>query len=264
MFYGKDTPSIFLTERICQKFRILFDLIKTNRRFSVNTIIVILTFYTCFCIKVIYRVQITFSAEWSHQLGCSTDHIAVIHVIIPKKTFVVVTNKASASPICCSTIRIISCAACVDIVSDGDSIHIAVCDFCPVCLNQVDTDVGLYIIIFRYDSVFVTWKLNRGISDLNDCKICLLIVIIRLFRQPNGNIQSKQIHMDEISIVQCINLHNSKINMQKIGILNLIQIQRLYKVIQDYEQSVDYCGIQFYICKIGKACSSCEASCCSV
>ena len=53
--------------------------------------------------------------------------------------------------------------------------------------------------------------------------------------------------MEKISLIQCINLHNSKINMQKIGILNLIQIQRLYKVIQNYEQSVDYCGIQFYI-----------------
>ena len=264
MFYREDTPSIFLTERICQKFRILFDLIKTNRRFSVNTIIVILTFYTCFCIKVIYRVQITFSTEWSHQLRCSTDHITVVHIVILQQSFIVVSNKTSASSIICRTIRIISCSAGIDIVSRIDSIYIAVCNFCPVCLNQVDTDVGLYIIIFRYDSVFVTWKLNRGISDLNDCKICLLIVIIRLFRQPNGNIQSQQIHMDEISIVQCINLHNSKINMQKIGILNLIQIQRLYKVIQDYEQSVDYCGIQFYICKIGKACSSCEASCCSV
>ena len=264
MFYREDTPSIFLTERICQKFRILFDLIKSDRRFSVDTIIVILTFDTCFCIKVIYRVQITFSTEWSHQLRCSTDHIAVIHVVIFQQSFVVVSYKASASSICCSTVCIISGTTGIDIVSRADSIYIAVCNFCPVCLNQVDTDVGLYIIIFRYDSVFVTWKLNRGISDLNDCKICLLIVIIRLFRQPNGNIQSQQIHMDEISIVQCINLHNSKINMQKIGILNLIQIQRLYKVIQDYEQSVDYCGIQFYICKIGKACSSCEASCCSV
>ena len=37
---------LFRSERICQKFRILFDLIKTNRRFSVDTIIVILAFYT--------------------------------------------------------------------------------------------------------------------------------------------------------------------------------------------------------------------------
>ena len=235
MFYREDAPSIFLTERICQKFRILFDLIKTNRRFSVDTIIVILTFYTCFCIKVIYRVQITFSAEWSHQLRCSTDHIAVIHVIIFQQSFIIVTYKSSASSILCRTICLISGTAGIDIVSRTDSIYIAVCNFCPVCLNQVDTDIGLYIIIFRYDSILITWKLNRGISDLNDCKICLLIIFCRLFRQPDRNIQSQQIHMEKISFIQRINLHNSKINMQQVGILDLIQIQCLYKLIQNCE-----------------------------
>ena len=231
MFYREDTPSIFLAERICQKFRILFDLIKTNRRFSVDTIIVILTFYACFCIKVIYRVQITFSAEWSHQLRCSTNHVAVIHVIISKKTFIVVSYKASASSICCSTVCIISGTAGIDIVSCTDSIYIAVCDFCPVCLDQVDTNIGLYIIIFCYDSILITWKLNRGISDLNDCKICLLVVVCRFFGQSDGNIKSQQIHMEKISFIQRINLHNSKIDMQQVGILDLIQIQCPYKLI---------------------------------
>ena len=160
MFYREDTPSIFLTERICQKFRILFDLIKTNRRFSVDTIIVILAFYTCFCIKVICRVQITFSAEWSHQLRCSTDHIAVIHIVILQQSFIVVSNKTSASSIICRTIRIISCSACIDIISCTNSIHTAVRDLCPVCLDQIDTDIRLYIIIFCYDSIFITRKLD--------------------------------------------------------------------------------------------------------
>ena len=235
MFYGKDTPSIFLTERICQEFGILFDLIKTNRRFSVDTIIVILTFYTCFCIKVICRVQITFSAEWSHQLRCSTDHVAVIHVVIFQQSFIVVTYKSTASSILCNTIYIISGTAGIDIVSRTDSIYITVCNFCPVCLNQVDTDIGLYIIIFRYDSILITWKLDRRISNLNDCKISLLPVVCRFFRQPNRNIQSQQIHMEKISFIQRINLHNSKINMQQVGILDLIQIQCPYKLIQNYE-----------------------------
>ena len=235
MFYREDTPSIFLAERICQKFRILFDLIKTNRRFSVDTIIVILTFDTCFCIKVIYRVQITFSAEWSHHLRCSTNHVAVIHVVIFQQSFVVVSYKASASSICCSTVCIISGTTGIDIVSCTDSIYIAVCDFRPVCLDQVDTNIGLYIIIFCYDSILITWKLNRRITNLNDCKICLLVVVCRFFGQTNGNIKSQQIHVDKISIVQRINLHNSKIDMQQVGILDLIQIQCPYKLIQNYE-----------------------------
>ena len=69
--------------------------------------------------------------------------------------------------------------------------------------------------------------------------------------------------MDEISIVQRIDLHNSKIDVQQVGVLNFIQIQRLYKIIQNYEQRIQHRGIQFYIRKIGKACSSGKASGCS-
>ena len=160
MFYGKDTPSIFLTERICQEFGILFDLIKSDHRFPVDTVIVILTFYACFRIKLIYRVQITFSTEWSHQFRCSTDHITVVHIVILQQSFIVISNKTSASSISRRTIRIISCSACIDIISCTDSIYTAVRNLCPVCLDQIDADIRLYIIIFRYDSIFITRKLD--------------------------------------------------------------------------------------------------------